>query len=119
MICSGPVVQPPAIEPGFADAPLSGGVDQLPAERLQLMAQRVVRLRAREAERVGGAASAVAIIVGSRLMDSGDFTTPFMIMAAAYLASTMVYWRVFRPLELSEIERRSAADEPTAVVVAD
>lgn len=72
---------------------------------------------------VGGAVSAMAIIVGSRLMDSGDFTTPFMIMAAAYLTSTMVYWRVFRPLELSEIEKKSMAEgpdaQPAAVVVAD
>ena len=56
-------------------------------------------------------------------MDSGDFTTPFMIMAAAYLTSTMVYWRVFRPLELSEIEKKSMAEgpdaQPAAVVVAD
>ena len=71
---------------------------------------------------VGGAVSAVAIIVGSRFMESGDFTTPFMIMAAAYMASTMVYWRVFRPMELAEIERKVKADGPeqqqAAVVVA-
>jgi MFS family permease len=72
---------------------------------------------------VGGAVSAVAIMVGSRIMDSGDFTTPFMIMATAYLVAAVIYWRVFRPLELSEIERKSAADgpeqQPATVAVAD
>ena len=56
-------------------------------------------------------------------MDSGDFTTPFIVMAAAYLVSTFIYWRVFRPLELSKIERKSAADgrdeQPASVVVAN
>ena len=51
---------------------------------------------------VGSAVSAIAILVSSRLIDSGDFATPFVIAAIAYLVSTMVYWRVFRPLEISE-----------------
>ncbi|MBI4219050.1 MAG: MFS transporter, partial [Chloroflexi bacterium] len=41
---------------------------------------------------VGAALSAPAIAFSSRLMDSGDFTTPFVIAAAAYLASTVIYW---------------------------
>ncbi len=62
---------------------------------------------------VGGALSAGAIFVGARLLDAGDFTTPFMIMAGASLISTVIYWRVFRPLEISEraphVEDRAAA----------
>ena len=58
---------------------------------------------------VGSAVSAVAILVGSRLMDSGDFATPFLIMATGYLISTMIYWRVFRPLEISESTHRAEA----------
>ncbi len=49
----------------------------------------------------GGAMSAIAIVIGSRLIDSGDFTTPFLIMATAILASTIIYWRVFRPVEVA------------------
>jgi hypothetical protein len=63
---------------------------------------------------VGSAVAAVAILVGSRLMDSGDFATPFLIMATGYLVSTMIYWRAFRPLELSESSRR-ATEEPSPV----
>lgn len=48
---------------------------------------------------VGSAISAGAIWVGSSLVGSGDFTTPFLIMAAAYAVSTVIYWRVFRPLD--------------------
>jgi hypothetical protein len=49
---------------------------------------------------VGAALSAPAIILSSRLMESGDFTTPFVIAAAAYLVSTLIYWLGFRRLEL-------------------
>ena len=59
---------------------------------------------------VGGAVSAVAVFVGSRLLDSGDFATPFVIMATFYLISTMIYWRVFRPLELSEAGTKVTED---------
>ena len=45
--------------------------------------------------------SAGAVWVGARLMDMGDYTTPFIIMATFYLVATLIYWRVFRPLELS------------------
>jgi hypothetical protein len=51
-------------------------------------------------------------------MDAGDFTTPFMIMAACYLVSTLIYWRVFRPLEMSELARE-ARPEPTSEVAGD
>ena len=53
---------------------------------------------------VGAAVAAVAVYAGSRLLDSGDFATPFLIMATAYLGSTMIYWRVFRPMEITESE---------------
>ena len=55
----------------------------------------------------GGAVSAVAILIGSQLMDSGDFATPFLILASCYLVSTLIYWRVFRPVEVSEERARS------------
>jgi hypothetical protein len=58
---------------------------------------------------VGGAVSAVAIWFGSRMLDGGDFTTPFMVMASSIAISSLIYWRVFRPLELSEL----GAPEPT------
>ena len=58
---------------------------------------------------VGGVMSAIAIVIGSRLIDSGDFTTPFLIMATALLASTVIYWRVFRPVELA----RTGASGPS------
>ncbi len=51
---------------------------------------------------VGGAVSAVAIWFGSRMLDGGDFTTPFIFMASSIAISSLIYWRVFRPLELSE-----------------
>jgi hypothetical protein len=35
------------------------------------------------------------------LLDSGDYTTPFMIMAIGYLILIGLYWRVFRPLDAS------------------
>jgi MFS family permease len=56
----------------------------------------------------GGAVSAVAILIGSQLMDSGDYATPFLILGACYLVSTLIYWRVFRPVEVSEERARSA-----------
>ncbi|MCH7984847.1 MAG: MFS transporter [Chloroflexi bacterium] len=52
---------------------------------------------------VGGAVSAVAIWFGSRMLNGGDFTTPFFIMGSAIALSSLIYWRVFRPLELSEL----------------
>ncbi|MDP6071606.1 MAG: MFS transporter [SAR202 cluster bacterium] len=59
----------------------------------------------------GSAVSAVAIFVSSRVMDTGDFATPFMVMALAYLVSTMIYWKVFRPIELEYEEEELEADE--------
>jgi hypothetical protein len=55
---------------------------------------------------IGGAVAAVSITVGSRLMASGDYTTPFLIMAVCFLLSTAIYWRAFRPVEAA---RRAAA----------
>ena len=37
--------------------------------------------------------SAGAVWVGARLMDMGDYTTPFIIMATFYLVATLIYWR--------------------------
>ena len=68
---------------------------------------------------VAGAVSALAIPVGSRLMDSGDFTTPFIILAAAYLGSTLIYRRVFRPLELAEAQRSPAPEPAVSPAVGD
>ncbi len=51
---------------------------------------------------VGGAVSAVAIWLGSRMLDGGDFTTPFFIMASGIAISSIIYWKVFRPLEIPE-----------------
>jgi hypothetical protein len=66
----------------------------------------------------GSAVSAVAILISSRLMDSGDFATPFVIAAIAYVVSTMIYWRVFRPLDVSESGRRAPQAEPAIVAAA-
>ena len=68
---------------------------------------------------VGSAVSAAAIFVSSRIMDTGDFTTPFMIMAAAYLVSTMIYWKVFRPIEIDAEEAELEADEFEELKVAE
>jgi hypothetical protein len=42
-----------------------------------------------------------------------------MIMAVCYLISTLIYWRVFRPLEISELAAREARPEPRSVVAGD
>ena len=62
---------------------------------------------------VGSGLSAIAILIGSRLLDSGDFTTPFLIMAVASVISTAIYWRVFRRLEISEL-KKAEPDSPPA-----
>ena len=49
----------------------------------------------------GAAVASLSMFISSRLMGSGDFTTPFLMMATAFLISTVIYWRVFRPLEVS------------------
>jgi MFS family permease len=59
---------------------------------------------------IGGGMSAVAIYIGSRLMDGGDFTTPFLIMALFASASTLIYWKAFRGTEL-ELLRSSGQAE--------
>ncbi|MAF53154.1 MAG: hypothetical protein CL694_09115 [Chloroflexi bacterium] len=68
---------------------------------------------------VGSAVSAVAIFVSSRIMDTGDFATPFMVMAAAYLVSTMIYWKVFRPIEVDAEEAEFEDDELDELQVAE
>ena len=61
---------------------------------------------------VGGAVSAIAIWFGSRMLDHGDFTTPFLIMATTIAISSLIYWNVFRPLEISESERLESEPDP-------
>ena len=69
---------------------------------------------------IGAAVSAGAIYVGSSLMASGDFMTPFLIMAAGYLVSTVIYWKVFRPLESSlRTDNKPVVEPPVEVVNAD
>ena len=63
---------------------------------------------------VGSGLSAIAILIGSRLLDSGDFTTPFLIMAVASVISTAIYWQVFRRLEISEL-KKAEPDSPEPV----
>lgn len=38
-------------------------------------------------------------LMGSRLMSAGDFQTPFLVMGALYLLSTLLYWVFFRNFE--------------------
>ena len=64
---------------------------------------------------VGGALSALAIFAGSRLLDGGDFTTPFVIMGVCYAISTAIYWKAFRPLEISELRKQQDEGVPSAV----
>ena len=65
-----------------------------------------------------GIETAIAIVIGSRLIDSGDFATPFLIMAAFYLTSTLIYWRFFRPIELDSQGEDATPETDTAPVVA-
>ena len=51
---------------------------------------------------VGGGVSAIAIYFGSRMLDGGDFTTPFFIMASGIAISSIIYWKVFRPLDIAQ-----------------
>ncbi len=50
----------------------------------------------------GSGVAALSIYLGSRLIEAGDFVTPFLLMAGCYAISTAIYWRAFRPLEVSE-----------------
>lgn len=60
---------------------------------------------------LGGGMSAIAIFLGSRLMDAGDFTTPFLLMALATGGATLIYWWAFRG---TEMELLRAADKGEA-----
>jgi hypothetical protein len=73
---------------------------------------------------VGGAVSAVAIYFGSRMLDGGDFTTPFFVMASGIVISSIIYWKVFRALEISESklpleDPEPESDSPTQSALAD
>jgi MFS family permease len=61
---------------------------------------------------VGGGVSAIAIYFGSRMLNGGDYTTPFFIMASGIAISSIIYWKVFRPLEISETELAQLEPEP-------
>jgi MFS family permease len=43
--------------------------------------------------------SGLGAFAGARLMASGDFVTPFILMAGLYGASSVLFWLWFRPLE--------------------
>ncbi len=44
---------------------------------------------------LSSALSGAASYFGARLMDAGDFRTPFVIMAGCYLAATALFWQFF------------------------
>ena len=67
----------------------------------------------------GGAVSALAIVVGSRLVDSGDYTSPFLIMAVCIALSTLIYWQVFRPVEAAAVARAPDSGAAGSVSQAD
>ncbi len=46
-----------------------------------------------------GVVTGGAALLGARLMDAGDFQSPFFFMAGAYLISTLLFWRFFRGKE--------------------
>lgn len=48
---------------------------------------------------VASGGSAVGVFLGSRWMDQGIFTTPYLIMAAMYALATVLYWVFFRRTE--------------------
>ncbi len=48
---------------------------------------------------LGQGAVALSGFLGARLMGLGDFRTPFFVMAFLYLASTLLFWVLFKPYE--------------------
>lgn len=48
---------------------------------------------------LSGAVNGGAAFLGARLMASGDFQTPFLFMAGAYVVGTVLFWRFFRGRE--------------------
>ncbi len=50
--------------------------------------------------------SGLGAFAGSRLMASGDYVTPFVLMAGLYTASTVLFWVWFRPLGAPCLWRR-------------
>ncbi|HSF82507.1 MAG TPA: MFS transporter [Anaerolineales bacterium] len=51
--------------------------------------------------------SGVAGYLGARMMDAGDFTSPFLLMAGLYLLAVIVFWRFFAGQE-SELSAQAA-----------
>ena len=43
--------------------------------------------------------SGVATFLGARMMDAGDFRTPFFLMAIFYSISSFLFWRFFKGRE--------------------
>ena len=44
---------------------------------------------------LAGAVSGVTAYLGARMMSAGDFQTPFLLMAIAYLIGTYLFWQFF------------------------
>ena len=81
----------------------------LPALALTL-ADTIAASRATQVGIEGAVASillAAGGFLGARMMAGGDFQTPFLNMAACYLASTLLFFTFFRGLD-----RPSAETEP-------
>lgn len=72
--------------------------------------ERATMVGARAA--LGQALGAVGAFAGAQLMAGGDYTTPFMAMAALYAVSAALFWVWFRPLErtLARVEPVLAAE---------
>jgi MFS family permease len=68
---------------------------------------------------VGGGVSAIAIYFGSRMLDGGDFTTPFFIMASGIAISSIIYWKVFRPLDIAQSKLPATDPEPKSEAEAE
>ena len=61
------------------------------------MRATMVGLRSTAVQILSGAGA----FLGARLMASGDYVTPFLVMATLYTAGAIAFWVWFRPLERS------------------
>lgn len=61
---------------------------------------------------LSSALSGAASYLGARLMNAGDFRTPFLIMAGCYLVATVLFWQFFagREKELALAPAPAAGD---------
>ena len=67
---------------------------------------------------VSSALSGAASYFGARLMDAGDFRTPFFIMAGCYLLATALFWQFFAGRE-RQLAPVGVAAEAEAAAVGD